>query len=128
MDTHVRLVKVQQDVVLVVEAGLLGVVRRLEQRRRGVKIRDDDVGLTRAAILELVTDVRGVLELLLDGTGARAELFANRSLGAHRLPVARLITDGSTDDAPDAVCRRRSDRARRSSKARRAPRTPDRRA
>mmetsp|Transcript_185 Transcript_185/g.573 ORF Transcript_185/g.573 Transcript_185/m.573 type:complete len:233 (+) Transcript_185:1819-2517(+) len=93
MDTHVRLVKVQQQVFLVVEATLGGGVRGFEQRRGGVKISDDDIGLTRASIFQLEPHFRGVLELLFHGAGPGAELLANRSLRAHRLAVACFVAN-----------------------------------
>ena len=77
-----------------VEAPLGRVGRRLKKRRGGVEIRDDNIGLPRAAILQLVPHVRRVLELLLNRSGTRAELLTDRSLRAHRLAVARLVANG----------------------------------
>ena len=77
-----------------VEARLLRRVSRLQKRSGSVQVGDDDIGLAGTAILELVSHVRGILKLLLDVAGTGAELLANRRLGAQRLPVPRLVTNG----------------------------------
>ena len=94
MNTHIRLVKVQKNLRLVVERSGAFCLGGFEQRRRGIEIRDDDIRFTSAVILELVTHICGVFELLLNRTGTSADLFTDSTRRTKCFLVSSLITNG----------------------------------